>query len=240
MTARSWPAAPKRTLGDFPALQPAEFLFCENETNTRRLFGTEPKGYVKDGINDFVVGGDRSAVNPKGIGTKCAAMTLLQLPGGGTATLRFRFAPASAGALDAAGFDAVFKQRIAEADAFYGALQTRIDDPDARTVQRQALAGMLWSKQLYRFNVRRWLTGDPTEPPPPRERRHGRDSDWGHLDNADIISMPDKWEYPWYAAWDLAFHCVTLALVDPAFAKGQLILLTREWYMNAERTVPRL
>ncbi len=222
----------------FSALQPAEFLFCENETNTRRLYGTEPKGYVKDGINDFVVSGDRSAVNPKGTGTKCAAETLLQLPGGGTATLRFRFAPASAGALDVAGFDAVFKQRIAEADAFYGVLQAKMDDPDARAVQRQALAGMLWSKQLYRFNVRRWLNGDPTEPPPPRERRHGRDSDWGHLDNADIISMPDKWEYPWYAAWDLSFHCVTFALIDPEFAKGQLILLTREWYMNPNGQLP--
>ncbi len=182
---RHGPGQPRQgDLRRFSALQPAEFLFCENETNTRRLYGTEPKGFVKDGINDFVVSGDRSAVNPKGTGTKCAAATLLQVPGGGTATLRFRFAPAAAGPLDVAGFEAVFTQRIAEADAFYGVLQARIDDPDARAVQRQALAGMLWSKQLYRFNVRRWLNGDPTQPPPPRERRHGRDSDWG------ISTMP--------------------------------------------------
>ncbi|KTS17625.1 glucosidase, partial [Methylobacterium indicum] len=129
-------------------------------------------------------------------------------------------------------------QRLAEADAFYAALQRDIADPDARLVQRQALAGMLWSKQFYHFDVRRWLAGDPAQPAPPEARRHGRDSDWTHLNNADIVSMPDKWEYPWYAAWDLAFHCVTFALIDPAFAKGQLILLTREWYMHPNGQLP--
>ena len=222
----------------FSALQPAEFLFCENDTNTRRLFGADAAGYVKDGINDCVVGGDRAAVNPAGEGTKCAALTLLQLPSGGRASLRFRFAPASAAPIEAAAFDAVFAARLAEADAFYAAVQRGIPDPDARLVQRQAFAGMLWSKQWYHFDIRRWLAGDPAQPPPPRERRHGRDSDWGHLNNADIVSMPDKWEYPWYAAWDLAFHCVTFALIDPEFAKGQLILLTREWYMHPNGQLP--
>jgi hypothetical protein len=222
----------------FSALQPAELLFCENETNTRRLFGTPMAGFAKDGINDCVVAGDRSAVNPAGEGTKCAARSLLKLPAGGTSILRFRFAPAAADPLDTGAFEAVFADRVAEADAFYAVLQAEIADADARAVQRQALAGMLWSKQFYRFDVRRWLEGDPTQPPPPSERRHGRDSDWRHLDNADIVSMPDKWEYPWYAAWDLAFHCVTFALIDSAFAKGQLILLTREWYMNPNGQLP--
>ena len=222
----------------FTALQPAEMLFCENETNTQRLFGEPTRGFAKDGINDYVVAGNRAAVNAAAEGTKCAAASVLTLPAGGTATLRFRFAPAAAAPLDTAAFEAVFADRIAEADGFYAVLQTGIADADARAVQRQALAGMVWSKQRYLFNVRRWIAGDPTQPPPPPERRRGRDSDWGHLDNADIISMPDKWEYPWYAAWDLAFHCMTFALIDPAFAKGQLILLTREWYMNPNGQLP--
>ncbi len=222
----------------FAALQGAEVLFCDNITNARRLFGTGPDGFFKDGINDYVVDGRREAVNPAREGTKCAARAILHLGPGETATLRFRFAPAEAAPLDEAGFEACFAARVAEADSFYAALQKDLACPDARAVQRQALAGMLWSKQVYRFNVRRWLDGDPAQPAPPPERRRGRDSDWTHLDNADVISMPDKWEYPWYAAWDLAFHCVTFALIDPAFAKGQLILLTREWYMNPNGQLP--
>ncbi len=222
----------------FTALQPVELLFCENETNTRRLFGVPMSGFAKDGINDYVVEDDHSAVNPAGEGTKCAARSVVRLPAGGRSILRFRFAPVTADPLGTESFEAVFADRIAEADAFYAVLQGDIADTDARAVQRQALAGMLWSKQFYRFDVRRWLAGDPTQPPPPPARRHGRDSDWRHLDNADIVSMPDKWEYPWYAAWDLAFHCVTFALIDPAFAKGQLILLTREWYMNPNGQLP--
>ena len=213
----------------FAALQPAEFLFCENETNTRRLFGTPGPAHPKDAINDRVVSGRHDAVNPLAEGTKCAAWTRIAVPAGGTVVLRFRLGPAaSPDDRDPAAFDAVMARRLAEADAFYGALQRDIADPDARLVQRQALAGMLWSKQFYHFDVRRWLDGDPAQPAPPEARRHGRDGEWTHLNNADIVSMPDKWEYPWYAAWDLAFHCVTFALIDPAFAKGQLILLTRE------------
>ena len=222
----------------FTALQPVDFLFCENETNTGRLFGQPKPGFFKDGINDYVTRGVRDAVNPAREGTKCAAYVRLDVPPGDSATLRFRFAPAEAGVLDTDGFEAVFRDRIAEADAFYAVLQSDIAEADARLVQRQALAGMLWSKQRYLFDVRRWLMGDPTQPAPPPERRAIRNADWPHLDNADIISMPDKWEYPWYAAWDLAFHCVTFALIDPAFAKGQLILLTREWYMNPNGQLP--
>ncbi|BCM86256.1 MGH1-like glycoside hydrolase domain-containing protein [Methylobacterium indicum] len=223
----------------FASLQPAEFLFCENETNTRRLFGTPGPAHPKDAINDRIVEGRHEAVNPLAEGTKCAAWTRLTVPAGGTVTLRFRLSPEAGPDLrDPAAFDAVMAQRLAEADAFYAALQRDIADPDARLVQRQALAGMLWSKQFYHFDVRRWLAGDPAQPAPPESRRHGRDSDWTHLNNADIVSMPDKWEYPWYAAWDLAFHCVTFALIDPAFAKGQLILLTREWYMHPNGQLP--
>lgn len=222
----------------FEALQPAAFLFCENETNRRRLFGEDSHAFAKDGIGDYVVHGDRAAVNAKAVGTKCAALTALRLPAGGQAVVHFRFALADADPLTAQGIEALFATRIAEADAFYAVIQRDIADPDARAVQRQAFAGMLWSKQFYHFDVRRWLAGDPTQPAPPEARKRGRDSDWGHVNNADIISMPDKWEYPWYAAWDLAFHCVTFALIDPAFAKGQLILLTREWYMNPNGQLP--
>ncbi|MFC6789670.1 glucosidase [Methylobacterium komagatae] len=222
----------------FRALQPAEFLFCENETNTARLFGVSGSYHPKDAINDDVVAGTRTRVNPLHEGTKCAALSRHTLMAGETIVLRYRLSPADAPGLDDAGFEAVFARRVAEADAFYAALQRDMTDPDARLVQRQALAGMLWSKQFYHFDVRRWLMGDPTQPEPPAERRHGRDSEWAHLNNADIVSMPDTWEYPWYAAWDLAFHCVTFALIDPEFAKGQLVLLTREWYMHPNGQLP--
>ena len=222
----------------FSALQDAQFVFCENETNPRRMFGMQASGFFKDGINDWLVGNDTAAVNPACEGTKCAAVTKLLLAAGATTSLRFRLAPVDAAAIDAAAFDQVMASRLAEADQFYAALQRDMADPDARLVQRQALAGMLWSKQYFHFDVTRWLKGDPAQPVPPPERRRGRNSDWKHLNNADIVSMPDKWEYPWYAAWDLAFHCVTFALIDPEFAKGQLILLTREWYMHPNGQLP--
>ena len=221
----------------FRALQPAEFLFCENETNTQRVFGWGTAQHPKDAINDDLLAGTRTRVNPLKEGTKCAAVSRHEIPSGATLVLRFSLA-ASDGVLDEAAFDSVFADRLGEADAFYAVLQTSMDDPDMRLVQRQAFAGMIWSKQYYHFDVRRWLAGDPTEPSPPEARRNGRDSDWGHLNNADIISMPDTWEYPWYAAWDLAFHCVTFAAIDPEFAKGQLILLTREWYMHPNGQLP--
>ncbi len=211
-------------------------LFCENETNTRRLYGTG-EGYFKDGINDHVVGGVAGAVNPARTGTKAAAHHVVALEAHGTATIRLRLRPVEAD--DAfADFDEVMRLRRAECDAFYAALQGGMADPDGRAVQRQAFAGMLWSKQFYAFDVRDWLRGDANEPAPPAERLGGRDSDWVHLEAADILSVPDAWEYPWFAAWDLAFHCVTFALIDPAFAKAQLVLLTQSRFMSPKGQLP--
>ncbi|HEY1261074.1 MAG TPA: glucosidase, partial [Stellaceae bacterium] len=228
---------------DFPPLQllcegHPDFLFCENETNIRRLWGMNaPEQYFKDGVNDYVVHGDHAAVNPDRLGTKVAALYRLTLPAHGNARIRLRLAPSrSAAALD--DFDAILAQRRAEADEFYGALQRDMNDPDARLVHRQALAGMLWTKQFYYFDIPNWLDGDPMQPKPPASRLHARNAEWRHLNNADVISVPDKWEYPWYAAWDLAFHCVTLAIIDPQYAKSQLLLLTRDWYMHPNGELP--
>ncbi len=215
-------------------------VFCENETNLPLHFGTPAPGPFKDGINDLLVHGRTGAVSPHGQGTKCGIPVRVVLAPGATHQIRLRFRPAERAPEQDSGaftwFDTRMQARRDEADEFYAALQTNIADPEARLVQRQALAGMLWSKQLYLFDVRRWLHGDPTEPPPPDTRT--RDEDWQHVTNADIISMPDTWEYPWYAAWDLAFHCTTFALIDPAFAKAQLILILREWYMHPNGQVP--
>ncbi len=215
-----------------------EFLFCENDTNTRRLWKVEAPGqYFKDGINDYVVNGDRQAVNPALLGTKAAAHYRMTLPPGGVERLRLRLA----GDHVVAGFDDfddILQRRRDEADAFYADLQRGIDDPDARQVHRQAIAGMLWTKQFYYFDIPEWLAGDPLLPTPPESRQHGRDSDWIHLNNADIVSVPDKWEYPWYAAWDLAFHSVIFAHIDPGYAKSQLLLLTRDWYMHPNGQLP--
>ncbi len=224
----------------------ATWLFCENETNVNRLWGMSAAGPFKDGINDHLVGGRENAISPSARGTKAAAHLRLLLPPGGEATIRLRMRPEAQGegrgdeaAEDAfAWFDSIVDGRRAEADAFYAVLQRGIADPDARHVQRQALAGMLWCKQYYEFDVRRWLDGDPGQPEPPRGRRDGRNADWRHLDDFDVISMPDSWEYPWYAAWDLAFHAVTFALIDPGFAKSQLLLLMRERYMHPNGQLP--
>ncbi|MCG8423604.1 MAG: glucosidase [Proteobacteria bacterium] len=214
-----------------------EIYFCENETNMRRLFGQNVEGYFKDGINDRVVNNDHHAVNPEQTGTKAAGHYREVVPAGGSMVVRARLRrpdqPHGFG-----NFAEVFDKRRQEADQFYDVLQEQVTDADARLVQRQALAGMIWTKQFYYYDVREWLEGDPGQPSPPAERRTGRNSDWAHLNNADIISMPDKWEYPWYAAWDLAFHCIPLALIDTEFAKNQLDLLTREWYMHPNGQLP--
>jgi len=217
-----------------------ELLFTENETNHRRLYGTaNGSPYVKDGINDYVVNGEKEAVNPSATGTKAAARYRLQVPARGSVSLRLRFTD-QAPADKALGpeFDKTFSERLAEADEFYARRIGRCTSSDTLNVQRQAFAGMLWSKQFYHYDVRAWLEGDPGQPAPSAERQHGRNRDWAHLYNADVISMPDKWEYPWYAAWDLAFHCIPLALVDPDFAKEQLVLLLREWYMHPNGQLP--
>ena len=217
-----------------------ELLFTENETNYQRLFGVSNfSQYVKDGLNEYVVNGAHGAVNPARLGTKAAARYVLALDSGETQVVRLRLGPASmASTVFGQNFDRIFAERIREADEFYGTVIPADLTPDARLVMRQALAGMLWSKQFYHYVVGDWLKGDPGAPPPPSERLNGRNREWSHLYNADVISMPDKWEYPWYAAWDLAFHCVPLALVDPEFAKQQLVLMTREWYMHPNGQLP--
>ncbi len=215
-----------------------EVLFCDNETNARRIFGlADAKGHFKDAFDEYLVHGNPAAVNPEQTGTKAGVLHQVTVPAGGSKQIRLRLAKQLAGK-PFATFDALFAQRIDEADAFYAALQSGLDDADARNVQRQAFAGMIWSKQFFYYDVAEWIKGDPKCPPPPGERRHGRNADWQHLNNADIISMPDKWEYPWYAAWDLAFHCIPLALADAEFAKHQLVLLTREWYMHPNGQLP--
>jgi hypothetical protein len=216
----------------------AEWLFCDNNTNTERLFqASSPEQFFKDGINCYLVEGQKNAVNPAQAGTKAAAHYQLTLAAGSSQQLCLRIGPAGL-AEPFADFAAIMQQRQAEADEFYAEIQHDITDADARLVQRQAFAGMLWSKQFYHYNVARWLAGDPAQPAPPPERLHGRNADWKSLDNTDIISMPDTWEYPWYAAWDLAFHCISLSQVDPAFAKNQLRLLCLDWYMHPNGQLP--
>jgi len=217
-----------------------DLLFTENETNAERLWGVPNRtSYVKDGINTWLVEGRKDAVNPARVGTKVAAHYRLTLDPGRTATLRLRLvnSPLPAGPFGRA-FDVSFRRRQTEADEFYAEVIPATLSEDARGVMRQALAGLLWSKQFYHYDVRRWLEGDAVGPPPPAERRHGRNREWQHLFNADVVSMPDKWEYPWYAAWDLAFHVIPLALVDPDFAKSQLVLFLREWYMHPNGQIP--
>ncbi|MGB8510950.1 MAG: hypothetical protein WCD76_21435 [Pyrinomonadaceae bacterium] len=218
-----------------------ELLFTENDTNARRLYGAENDSpYVKDAFHEYVVRGARQAVNPKGRGTKAAAHYTLSVGAGETVTVRLRFGDqeAASGASFASGFDEIFSERQREADEFYATVIPSSLSPDAQSVMRQSFAGLLWSKQFYHYVVKRWLEGDPAQPAPPPERMHGRNHEWSHLFNADVISMPDKWEYPWYAAWDLAFHCVPLALVDSDFAKEQLLLMLREWYMHPNGQIP--
>jgi hypothetical protein len=215
-----------------------ELLFTENETHNRRLYGVEnPAPYVKDAFHEYVVEGRSDAVNPARRGTKAAARYVLSLGPGETREVRARFADYRSPALGD-DFVATFAARLREADEFYATIIPADLSDDARNVMRQSFAGMLWSKQFYHYVVSDWLNGDPAHPPPPDERRYGRNADWGHLYNADVISMPDKWEYPWYAAWDLAFHCIPLALVDAEFAKEQLVLMLREWYMHPNGQLP--
>jgi len=217
-----------------------ELLFTENETNYKRLFGVENSSrYVKDGINDYIVNGEMDAVNAARQGTKASAHYHPTIAAGSSASFRLRFTN-QVPTVDmlTSVFDEVCAQRAREADEFYSRRVRQGCSEDARQVQRQAFAGMLWSKQCYHYDVRTWLEGDPTMPAPPPERKSGRNRAWVHLYNDDVISMPDKWEYPWYASWDLAFHCVNLALIDPDFAKEQLVLFLREWYMHPNGQIP--
>jgi hypothetical protein len=214
-------------------------LFCDNETNFAKLYGVSAaQGHFKDAFHEYVINGRTEAVNPAGEGTKAAGLYLRAVPPRGNITVRVRLRAGNQRADAIIGFDDIFNRRIAEADAFYAALQKDIADEDMRRIQRQAFAGMLWNKQFYQFNVPEWLDGDPLQPPPPESRKHGRNSGWRHLVAADIMSMPDKWEYPWFAAWDLAFHCVTLSLIDPDFAKEQLVLLCQVQLMHPNGEIP--
>ncbi|MCC7179161.1 MAG: glucosidase [Acidobacteria bacterium] len=219
-----------------------ELLFTENETNTERLYGVGGGGFYKDGINDAVVSGRFQAVNDAGVGTKAAAHYPFLVPAGGVVEVRLRLTDRAPSAWREGPFSGEFERtwaaRQSEADEFYRTVIPETLSPDAQSVMRQALAGVLWSKQYYHYVLRDWLAGDAAQPPPPTARIGGRNREWPHLYNADVISMPDKWEYPWYAAWDLAFHCVPLALVDSEFAKQQLVLLLREWYMHPNGQLP--
>ena len=212
-------------------------LFCENETNFERIFGIEGAPHPKDAFHDYVVHGQADAVAPDRTGTKAAAHYALEIAPGATVELHLRLSQ-DAQAEPFADYDSLFAAREREADEFYAELQAEITDEDARRIQRQAFAGMIWSKQTFHYDVRAWLRGDETQPPPPERRKHGRNADWDHLTNEDVISMPDKWEYPWYASWDLAFHCIPFAVIDAEFAKSQLVLLTREWYMHPNGQLP--
>jgi hypothetical protein len=223
-------------------------LFCDNETNTARLFGGPPgTRFPKDGINDHVLRG-AGTVNPAQRGTKAAWWYRLDVPAGGRAELRLRLAgdddgagtgePGGGAGWAGAAFDDVFAARTAEADEFYDALAPEGLDAEDRRILRQASAGLVWSKQMYPYRVERWLEGDPAQPPPPPGHRTGRNTGWRHLDSFDVLSMPDPWEYPWFAAWDLGFHAVSWAHLDPAFAKYQVLVLLREWFLHPNGALP--
>ncbi len=236
------------TLGSFRLLagrgpdgRPPELLFTENETNFQRLFGAPNLSpCVKDAFHDYVVGGRAEAVNPAGRGTKAAALYRLDVPAGGEREVRLRLAAGESLAADALGhdFERVAALRRAEADEFYAERLPAGAEEVERSVLRQAYAGLLWSKQFYHYVVREWLEGDPAQPPPPANRAGARNRDWPHLHSRDVLSMPDTWEYPWFAAWDLAFHMLPLATLDPALAKQQLVLFLREWYMHPNGQLP--
>jgi len=218
---------------------PPDLLFCDNESNAQRLWGVEGRSkYPKDAINDYVVH-KADTLNPEPRGTKAALRYLLEVPAGGEVSIRLRLAATDADTLDLGdGFAAVMADRAAEADAYYVALMPDGTTAEEAAVVRTAVAGLMWGKQYYHFDVDRWLTGDSTAAAPPPGRKYGRNSSWWHVHAADVISMPDPWEYPWFAAWDLAFHCVAIARVDPGFAKQQLLLLLRDWYLHPDGQIP--
>lgn len=229
-----------RDLGDYTFYTDAkdDILFCDNETNFKRFYDAENRSaFTKDGVNDYLVHNDYHAVNKNANGTKAAANYDIVVNAGLSVTLRFRLAPGNK-INPFENFDDLFNQRKREADEFYTDLQKDIQSEDEKLVQRQAYAGLLWSKQFYYYNVDQWLNGDLAHRALPNERRRDRNHQWKHLNNADIISMPDKWEFPWYASWDLAFHSVSFAGIDPSFAKQQLLLLTKEWYMHPNGQLP--
>ena len=240
-----WIEAHHETLGSYllACEEPESLIFTENETNCERLYGSpSTTPFVKDAFHAFVIDRREEAVNPSQVGTKAAATYRRNVAAGESVSLRLRLTRTESDPNPRdepfGSFDEIFAKGQSEADEFYAELQPSSLSQDERNVQRQAFAGMLWSKQFYHYNLEEWLNGDPSQPVPPAERRKGRNHEWRHLNAADIISMPDKWEYPWFAAWDLAFHCIPLALLDSDFAKAQLLLLGREWYQHPNGQVP--
>jgi hypothetical protein len=217
----------------------SRLLFTENESNSERLWGAaNASPFVKDAFHRFVIANEAGAVNPVETGTKAASWYRWTLAPGETRVVRLRLCEDGARSAPFAEFEHLLAARRAEAEAFYAALQPAGLSDDDRSIQRQAFAGMLWSKQFYAYDIEQWLRGDPGQPSPPPERRNGRNREWVHLNSSDILSMPDTWEYPWFAAWDTAFHCLPLALLDAEFAKGQLVLLGREWFQHPNGQVP--
>jgi len=218
-----------------------DLFFTENESNAQRLWGMpNPTPFVKDSINDRVVHGKIDLVNPELTGTKAAAYYKFNIPAQETISIRLRLTRAGKQrSVEAfAEFDDIFAKRRTEADEFYAELAPSALTDEQRAIQRQAFAGLLWNKEFYHYIIEQWLDGDPGQPPPPVERREGRNADWRNLYNERVMSMPDKWEFPWYASWDLAFHCLPLALIDVQFAKAQLELLVREWYQHPNGQLP--
>ncbi len=214
-------------------------LFTENETNFARLFGVpNASPFVKDGIGEYVIRGTADAIDPRQRGTKAAAHYTRTIAPGHTSSVRLRLSPQLPDEPFGVPFDMLVRKRHAEADAFYARIAPFALSADMRNVQRQAFAGLLWNKQYYEFDVARWLDGDPAGPPPPPQRRGGRNAAWRHLRASDVLSMPDTWEFPWFAAWDLAFHTIPLALIDPDFAKRQLLTITSERYMSGTAAIP--
>ncbi|MDX1584666.1 MAG: glucosidase, partial [Thermoanaerobaculia bacterium] len=234
----------RRIVADHPELGTYEIelegidrmAFCENETNAQLLYGQDVEGPFKDGIHELVVHGDERAVRDAE-GTKGAGISRRTVQAGQSVSVRLRLKKTGA-AESEDSIDEVIAARRSETDVFYAGLQNGIESEGERRVQRQALAGMLWSKQTFIYDVRRWLQGDPGQPSPPEQRKSGRNADWKHFNAADVLSMPDAWEYPWFAAWDLAFHCIPFAMIDPEFAKRQLLILTKEWYMHPNGQLP--
>ncbi len=215
-------------------------FFTENETNTEKLFGTPNESiFVKDAFNDAIILNKHvDELKKKSSGTKFAPVYKMNIAGGESKTVYLRLADVLIDSPFSNGYDAIFQQRKAEADAFYEAVLPDSLSADTRNIQRQALAGLLWSKQYYHYDIEKWISNSDKIAPLTEHRKNGRNHDWQHLKNQDIILMPDKWEYPWYAAWDLAFHCVPMAMVDPTFAKHQLLLVMREWYMKPDGQLP--
>eukprot|EP01119_Soliformovum_irregulare_P012509 TRINITY_DN3251_c0_g1_i1.p1 TRINITY_DN3251_c0_g1~~TRINITY_DN3251_c0_g1_i1.p1 ORF type:complete len:526 (+),score=179.42 TRINITY_DN3251_c0_g1_i1:78-1580(+) len=224
-----------------PAVKSAEWIVTDNETNLKKLYNVENQSqHVKDGFHEYVINGRKTAVNSDRVGTKAAALHYVEVPAKSSVQIKLRLFSENSKNSEIFGseFDRIFSERKKECKIFYDGIFPSTLTDDEKEISSQAYAGLLWSKQYYHYTIEYWLKGDPAQPTPPQERRDGRNNDWNHLFNRDVISMPDKWEYPWYAVWDLAFHCVAFSAIDIEFAKSQLGLMLREWYMHPNGALP--